>query len=124
MSDGFEYQYWGSATGGDPNADDDGDGAKNVEEAIAGTIPNGPGGATSVFRILSLRPVDSSTLRITWSSVPGKRYQVYFRDSLTSGPGWQFVIPDSFKATGPTHSYDTGLWVPNRFYRVEVLPTQ
>jgi hypothetical protein len=119
MNDGFEQAYFGSPTAGDPNADLDGDGAKNVEEFVAGTLPNNAG---SLFRILSVAPDSPSTYLITWTSVPGKRYQVYFRDSLTSGPDWQLVVPDSFLATGATMSYETGSGQPQRYYKVEVLP--
>ena len=118
MSDGFEYQYWNSPTAGVAGNDDDGDGMTNVQEAQAGTAPNDAG---SVFKILSVAPDSPSTMVITWTSVPGKRYQVYFRDDLHTG-SWQLVVPDSILATGSTSSYTTGTGMPRSYYRVAVIP--
>src|SRR5690606_17570653 len=44
MPDRFEEQYFGSATGGDPDADPDGDGRPNRREAEQGTDPLTPDG--------------------------------------------------------------------------------
>jgi hypothetical protein len=119
MLDGFEYQHWGTATGGDPNADDDGDGAKNVEEAAAGTGPKDPG---SLFRITSIVPDQPEMLRITWSCAPGKRYQVYSKDALP-GSVWQLVVPDSILATGTSTNIVTGVGgLGQRHYRIAVVP--
>lgn len=118
MTDGFELAYFGSPTAGDSNADGDGDGVKNVDEFVAGTAPNN---GASAFRILNIAPNSPSTQVITWSSVPGKRYQVWFRDDLASG-NWQ-LVPDSFVAAGNTASYTTGTTgLTKRYYRVQVLP--
>jgi hypothetical protein len=40
LSDVFETQYFGSATGGNPGADSDGDGRPNLREFLQGTNPN------------------------------------------------------------------------------------
>lgn len=39
IPDRWESQYFGSATGGNPNADPDGDGRNNLQEFVAGTNP-------------------------------------------------------------------------------------
>ena len=58
MSDGWEQKYYGSPlSGADPAADEDGDGAANVAEAIADTDPHN---SNSVFKVLHL--VDDSEL--------------------------------------------------------------
>ena len=44
MSDAFELKYFGSITGGDPNADPDHDGRPNFREFLQGTDPNAPDG--------------------------------------------------------------------------------
>ena len=44
MSDEFELAYFGSITGGDPNADPDHDGRPNFREFLQGTNPNVPDG--------------------------------------------------------------------------------
>jgi hypothetical protein len=119
LPDGWEYNYFHQVTGTDPNADPDGDGMSNRQEYLAGTTPTD---ATSVFKILSTMPDTNGTMTITWSCVPGKRYQVYFRDSLNSGPDWQLVIPDSILATTTTTNYVTTIsGNVQRFYKVGVV---
>jgi hypothetical protein len=56
----------------EPTADDDGDGMNNESEESAGTNALDP---NSVFRIISIERVGGE-LRITWTSVPGKQYQL------------------------------------------------
>lgn len=122
MFDGFENLYWNSPTGGDPNGDDDGDGMTNVKEFLAGTIPNGPGGAASVFNITSITPVAGSGLSIAWNCVSTKRYQVYFKDNWSDS--WQLVVPDSILANTTSTNYVTGTFaLTHRYYRVGVVTT-
>ncbi len=119
MPDGFEYQYWGTATGGDPNADDDGDGMTNLQESLAGTNPKD---ANSVFKITSITPVAGGGLSIAWSCVPTKRYQVYFKDD--SSNSWQLLVPDSILATTSSTNSMTGTFgLAHRYYRVGIVPT-
>lgn len=97
-----------------PAADQDDDGINNASEAIAGTDPlNG----NSLLRILSTGNGGQS---LTWSSVPGKNYQVLSATNLTTGFGpLSGVLPSG----GATTSY-TNPAVPGAslFYRVAVLP--
>jgi hypothetical protein len=79
-----------SVTGGDPSADADGDGQKNLSENKAGTHPLNP---LSV-RIPSVgRQPDQSTT-ITFSSVSGKRHRAEYSTSLGAGATWYVLATD------------------------------
>jgi hypothetical protein len=74
MPDGWETDHFGSTEAGFPGVDSDGDGVLNVDESIAGTLPND---AASFFRI---EHVDASGL--SWTAVPGRVYSVDWTDDL------------------------------------------
>jgi hypothetical protein len=61
-----------------PVADSDGDGASNASESSAGTDPLAAG---SVIRVSSITR-DAAGVRLTFPTVPGKRYQVQDNASL------------------------------------------
>ncbi|MCX7915515.1 MAG: hypothetical protein N3A53_04345, partial [Verrucomicrobiae bacterium] len=119
LSDGFEYLYFGTPMGNDPNADPDGDGLTNLQEYIAGTAPTNP---ASAVRITSLTPQPDGAVVIKWDCVPGKRYQVQYRDDLSSGD-WNPVSADSILATTTTPNYPAPIppGQTKRFYRVKVV---
>ena len=64
----------------DRDLDRDGDGRTNIAEFLAGTAANV---ATSLLQITSYTLTDT-TGSVTWSSVPGKTYQVEFSTDLES----------------------------------------
>jgi hypothetical protein len=73
MPDWWEDQYGlNKNSAADAALDSDGDGASNLNEFRAGTVPTNP---NSVFRISAIQP-EASNLRITWTTVGGKSYQV------------------------------------------------
>jgi hypothetical protein len=76
MDDAWERKYFGDLSHG-PATDDDGDGATNLDEYIAGTSPVD---AKSVFRIEGevVTGSGSSSIRILWTGVAGRKYQVQF----------------------------------------------
>ena len=118
LPDNWEKQYGLNpldATGiNGANGDPDGDGFTNLQEYIAGTNPNDP---SSLLRITSL---SSGGQIITWSSVPGKNYQVFATSalgspsSLVSGTITAFAATTSFTNLAPATA--------QQFYRVQVSP--
>jgi hypothetical protein len=129
MPDGWEID-----NGTDPKIDDaagnpDGDRATNYEEYVAGTDPND---ANSVFVITGIEkqgvPLE---VTITWKSVTGKFYAMYYSDDeMGAGMTWT-VAQDMIAASGAgtnTWTDDGTLTSPapgdvtNRNYRIEVYP--
>ena len=97
----------------DPAADDDNDGMTNGAEALAGTNPLD---ANSVLRIVSF----TGGNLVSWSSVPGKIYQVLATPNLTTG---LTPISGSITATVSVTSFpDPTATNAAKFYRVQVLP--
>ncbi|MFL6515700.1 MAG: TIM-barrel domain-containing protein, partial [Chthoniobacterales bacterium] len=110
-------QYYGIS---DDTADNDGDGATNGQEYLAGTSPND---ATSVFTIGSLSGQAGNGFTVTWLSQPGIIYRVQWTSSL-GDPDWQSVTPD-FTGTGSSLNWlDDGTQTSGlslqRFYRVAI----
>jgi len=98
----------------DSATDQDADGMNNVSEASAGTDPLN---STSLLRILSTGNGGQS---LTWSSVPGKNYQVLSATNLTSGFNpLSGVLPSGGATTTYTNPAAPGT---SLFYRVAVLP--
>lgn len=81
MSDGFEVIH-GFAPGNPQDAarDADADGQNNVSESVAGTDPRD---AASVLRVVSVVfDQAKDEVRLTWSSVAGRRYTVQHKAAL------------------------------------------
>ena len=85
---------WEQANGLDPSdpggvngatGDPDRDGEGNLEELLAGTNPRDP---SSALHITNIVPVPTGT-RVTWSSVPGKRYALQISTDLSN---WTRVL--------------------------------
>src|SRR6266487_1945640 len=96
------------------NGDPDGDGFTNLQEYLAGTDPRDP---NSLLRISDL---SSGGQVVSWSSIPGKNYQIYATPSVT-----QSFEPLSSTITAfSTNTSYTNLSAPllQQFYRVRVLP--
>ena len=74
MYDSWETNHFGSTEASLPSGDPDEDGSVNKDEFIAGTLPLEP---SSFFRIDQTQ--DSE---ITWATVPGRTYSVYWTDDL------------------------------------------
>ena len=103
----------------DPAADKDGDGITNANEDTAGTNPLDN---QDFLRIRSVTTVSSGVVDITWSSVPGKKYQVESADDLTSGFGpLSDVITADTGETTKTYR-DSTATDGRRFYRVRLVP--
>jgi hypothetical protein len=118
MSDQFEQQYFGSATGGDPNADDDGDGVSNVDEFRAGTNPKD---VKSVLRVTQIRR-QGNDIVVTFPSVADKRYRLEAGATLTDGFPINVATTPAAAANPARNVTDVnGATQPKRFYRIKVL---
>jgi len=98
----------------DPALDDDGDGASNYSEFIAGTSPRN---GSSTFRIASVT-CGSTGCDVAFDSLAGRAYQLDYRDSFSdgwtmlgqrTGTGGRIVVNDA-SAAG----------IPQRFYKLTV----
>ena len=88
LPDTWERQYGlNPADPADGAGDQDGDGATNRQEYLAGTDPTDP---QSVLRIDEVRPAGAGGREIVFRSVPNRGYSVWGRDRLGDGV-WQEV---------------------------------
>jgi hypothetical protein len=113
LPDDWEWTWFGTLAR-DGTGDLDGDGFSDRQEFLAGTNPANPNPA---LRILTLDSFSGGRI-ILWSSVPGKTYQVQFKNDLSATNWTNLGAP--FKASGSTPSVPdpAGNTVPQRFYRV------
>jgi subtilisin family serine protease len=118
LPDWWESEHFGHATGVDPAADSDGDGATNLAEWLAGTDPlnaasalRATGSATSANRFV-----------IQWSSASGKFYRIERSTNLLTG--FNSVVRTNIAATPPLNSEVDTTAVPGaaRYYRIQVEP--
>ncbi len=94
----------------DPNGDDDGDGMINSSEDLAGTNPFDP---NSAFRVTNV-----TSTSVTWSTVPGKKYQLE-----TSGAPNGTYGPVGPQVTALESSFSETVSVaPPAFYRARIVP--
>jgi hypothetical protein len=96
MDDAWEDLYL-EGTAAEPDDDHDLDGMSNLEEFLAGTLPN-----QAASRLLAATPVVAgSAVSLTWDSVDGKTYQVEFTAEPLPTLDWQ-PLGSPVTATGPT----------------------
>ncbi|HAM71264.1 MAG TPA: hypothetical protein DCM86_06440 [Verrucomicrobiales bacterium] len=117
LPDDWEMMHFNTLSR-DGSGDFDGDGISDRQEFLAGTDPTGSG---SVLRVITLLPAAGGETRVLWSAVPGRKYRVEYRDSVTGG-SWQTGAESVAPQTA------TGEWTdplapgsPLRIYRV-VIP--
>jgi hypothetical protein len=74
-----------------------------------------------VFESASVVVEGTGTVNFSWSTIPGRRYQVQFKDSLGQS-AWNDLGPPVL-ATGMSTSLKDAIGAnPHRFYRVGLLP--
>jgi hypothetical protein len=122
LPDAWELINFGDI-GMDPNDDMDGDGASNLAEYQAGTDPLDP---SSVLRIThydyEFGPI-STTVTLTWNSVPARRYYIDETSNLVDPEPWldcglELISPDPGSST--MRSYPEASF-SLRFYRVKAV---
>jgi hypothetical protein len=111
----------------DAALDLDGDGASNLNEFRAGTLPNFNG---SFFHITAINP-EGANLRITWTTVGGKSYRLQTNAPSASGGLTNNFVDFSplISMTNAGESTTNFLHIggfntngPNRYYRVRLGP--
>ena len=114
LPDAWELLYGTNPAVDDADADPDGDGRSNAGERAAGTDPLN---AASALELTSVSG-DSSSLAITWTSVPGKTYQVETSEDLLAWTG----VGAPITASGPSSDAHIPHGTPPRlFVRVSTL---
>ena len=113
LDDAWEVAFFNNLSR-DGNGDFDQDGQSDSSEFRSGTDPTNTG---SVLRALTVTSLSSTEVTVFWQSVPGRTYQVEFKDNVTEN--WT-TLPGQVTATSTTASkVDSGAPLPSqRFYRV------
>lgn len=119
LDDRFQRAWWTPWTISDsaPAADPDHDGFSNSFEHRTGTIPTDAGSHHLAITRVSR---EGPSVAVTWTSDPGKRYQLRARSSLTTG-SWE-AVGRAFSATGNEMTQTDPATGSTRFYRLELLP--
>ncbi len=103
----------------DPAGDHDGDGQRNDSEDLAATNPLD---STSRFQIVQTTRLSASSVQLTWSSVPGRQYEVLATSDL-SAPFVAISGPTPLPAAGASTSFtDNAAATAPKFYKVRVVP--
>jgi YD repeat-containing protein len=117
MADAWEMVHFETTarTGG---GDFDGDGTTDADEFTAGTDPVS---GTSRFRVIQVLKVEGSPTSLTWTSIPGKRYLIQYRNDLVNPP-WVDIGSARQAIDNTMTGEDPGPFVGGRrFYRIVVL---
>jgi len=109
MPDDYESTYFGGATSGDPDADDDEDGMSNLAEYVAGTHP-GQGTSVLAFDPIVTNQTATANLVFRWPSVTGRVYAIW-RATNAMGPYTQHIggIAAQLPANSVTNAAPAGL---------------
>ena len=120
LPDDWENNFFGTLAQG-PSDDPDGDGNSNYTEFVAGLNPTDP---TENIRITNLAKAGAN-LTVTWSSIPGKSYQLRYSANL-QGP-WTTMVTSPTVITGDPGTTTATAPIPGPvgvrgFVEVMVLP--
>jgi len=114
MPDFWENQYGLNRNNpADANLDNDGDGATNLEEYLAGTSPIL---AASVLRIISIESLGSNNVRLTFLAMSNRTYTIEYKDGLVD-PSWLQLTNVGAAPTNRLEKINTTV-TTNRFFRL------
>ncbi|MGC6458139.1 MAG: sialate O-acetylesterase [Akkermansiaceae bacterium] len=117
MPDAFEYEFFQSIEGGDPNDDLDGDGVTNLEEYGADTDPTN---ALSFFSIESLEETKGGIRVYLNQASPKRVYRLYRSDDLGVSDSWGLIDGPEAGTGGAMILRDLEVRGVSTFYRVGV----
>lgn len=116
MDDDWEMAYFNTLDR-DGTGDCDGDGMTDRDEFLAGTDPTNGG---SVLRVLTITSLSGGHTMLVWSAVPGRTYQVQYKDSVSDSAWTDFPAAVTAKTQTATFTDTDGRAAGYRFYRVLV----
>jgi hypothetical protein len=114
MPDFWENQYGLNRNNpADANLDNDGDGATNLQEYLAGTNPLFAG---SVLRIISIESLGNNNARLTFLAMSNRTYTIEYKDGMVD-PVWLQLTNIGSAPTNRLEKIDTTV-TTNRFFRL------
>lgn len=108
--------YHLATDGSDDYVDDDGDRMDNWNEWMAGTVPTN---AASVLKLFCPTRTPSG-LRVSWSSVPGRRYDLERASGLDANASFRLLRTNITSVSGTTTVVDSELFDAPTFYRIGI----
>jgi hypothetical protein len=113
LDDDWEETFF-SNLARDGNGDFDQDGLSDRQEFLSGTDPTNTG---SVLRAVTVMPLSATFARVFWEAVPGRNYQVQYKDNV--GEEWKTLAGQVTASSGTASMVDSGDPLPaQRLYRV------
>jgi Tol biopolymer transport system component len=117
LDDDWEVAFFNNLAR-DGTQDADNDGVSDLAEFRAGTSPISD---ASVFKVTTMTSVVSGEVTVHWDAVPGKAYQVQFKNGLQQ-TGWENLGgPVSALSSSGSARDATANLQRHRFYRVRLL---